>query len=290
LLIGVAFVVALACAATEEERQRAYEASDADCQRLRERTLPSAAAVGDPDHRLLLKSAIEAYHDEASAACWTRNEVKVTVTRDEHTGAWVLAWRGTALDRVSDLLLDMEIMPINHPTLGLVHSGFLRGMMSVAEAVANDVAGREQQVVLTGHSLGGAMALLFGAWMASQGRPVHSIVTFGAPRFARRQVAELLRYTPGVDYCTAGDPVCNSWSWIYKHPRPVRNVHVPDSLGVALGPGDEDIMGEILAMEPRRGPRLRFLDLFFEHLGFSYWSAVSADATESPPKKPRRRF
>lgn len=71
---------------------------------------------------------------------------------------------------------------------GRVHSGFLSSVRHVKEPLAAKAmelltAQNPKKLYLTGHSKGGAMAVLLAASLASMpGLPVPSVVTFGAPR------------------------------------------------------------------------------------------------------------
>lgn len=62
-----------------------------------------------------------------------------------------------------------------------VHTGFFTGYQAVANDVVKAVA-RASRIVITGHSLGGARAILCGAHLVEMGLPVSDVITFGAPR------------------------------------------------------------------------------------------------------------
>ena len=92
-----------------------------------------------------------------------------------------------------------------------VHSGFKKQFLSVAPSV-NDYLDRHpgrSQVVVTGHSLGGALAVLCAAMIADAGRDSVKCVVFGCPRvgnpaFAKEcdRLVEVQRVVVGSDPVT----------------------------------------------------------------------------------------
>jgi hypothetical protein len=95
----------------------------------------------------------------------------------------LLAFRGTEADNNNDKMADGEID--RTPEAGaLVHSGFKRYLDSVwpqvTQSVANYRANRpNQNICITGHSLGGALATLAFTRLND---PASSLITFGCPR------------------------------------------------------------------------------------------------------------
>jgi hypothetical protein len=92
------------------------------------------------------------------------------------------------------------------------HSGFMTALADVwaqmFAVVEREFARRERPVWVTGHSLGGAIALLCGWRLQQQFIPVHQICTFGAPMigndataaaFAREFPDKVFRYVDAGD-------------------------------------------------------------------------------------------
>ena len=77
-------------------------------------------------------------------------------------------------------------------TVGRVHRGFYQAFKGIMPKLENALYGSEEQngimtenpapLWITGHSLGGALATLFAAWLINQEKPFAGLYTFGAPR------------------------------------------------------------------------------------------------------------
>lgn len=118
----------------------------------------------------------------------------------------VVAFRGSVT--AEDWARDFICAPVEDredPQLGLCHAGFLDGAESIVTAITAAVG--VQTYYLTGHSLGGALALGVGALMACSGKLPSAIVTFGAPRFGMAKFVAVLEPTPVRQYRRGNDPV-----------------------------------------------------------------------------------
>jgi len=98
-------------------------------------------------------------------------------------GHAILAFRGTEVWEFADWCTDLNIIPWHWP---LRHLGFSRAWERVREQIFEWVCklpeeSRRQGLLLTGHSLGGAIALLAAFDLAEQ-FPIRAVITFGAPR------------------------------------------------------------------------------------------------------------
>lgn len=123
----------------------------------------------------------------------------------------VLAFRGTQFDPVAhpkDILTDLRfnysrpsaaVFGPGLPAAARVHTGFHAAYLSVAQAVREAVdeaiashppsGAQPWRLVVTGHSLGGALAVL-GAYDLAQRYPGRvSMVTFGSPRVGNSEFA-----------------------------------------------------------------------------------------------------
>jgi triacylglycerol lipase len=148
-------------------------------------------------------------------------------TNDKHV---VVAFRGSespaSLDGLKDWLLTNALNLLVPPEGKLsteflaagvgakFHQGFVLAITEVWDAlfplVEAEVKAKDRGLWVTGHSLGGALALL-SAWLFKRKfLPVDAVYTFGAPMVGNKQVAEAFgREFPGkiFRYVNATDPV-----------------------------------------------------------------------------------
>jgi pimeloyl-ACP methyl ester carboxylesterase len=105
----------------------------------------------------------------------------------------VLAFRGTEVGEIMDVLADLDA---RHVTLGggcsnlLAHRGFVKYVNSLFLQLDLFLTTRKTQTVhVVGHSLGGAMALVFACQQLLHRTPYQlgSVVTFGQPRVLTRR-------------------------------------------------------------------------------------------------------
>jgi triacylglycerol lipase len=98
----------------------------------------------------------------------------------------VLAFRGSTEFR--DWVGNLDFLQRNGTDFGLtgrIHEGFAKALEPSYEEIKNTVerfSNKGQRVFVTGHSLGGAMALLAAARLAGSGHAIAGLYTFGAPR------------------------------------------------------------------------------------------------------------
>ncbi|MEQ8318751.1 MAG: lipase family protein [Rhodospirillales bacterium] len=152
----------------------------------------------------------------------------------------VIAFRGTQRN-YADILTDLKFRKRDYwsPYSGApiqVHRGFLDQWLSIRERVlslATAAAVDGRQIVATGHSLGGALAVLATiSW-----RLVAACITFGAPRVGTSEIREAIklstaafrRYVHGADIV----PIVPLLAMGFRHGvRPVyltRGSHVIDA-------------------------------------------------------------
>lgn len=117
----------------------------------------------------------------------------------------VIVWRGSTT--VIDWLDDFQTLPVPDGKLGEVHEGFLRGIAET-KADVDKVLSKDRLIVVTGHSLGAAHALLYAGHLVAETafKPTR-VVVFGAPRPGYQQLADVLKQTPIASYRNRVDPV-----------------------------------------------------------------------------------
>lgn len=89
----------------------------------------------------------------------------------------IVAFRGTEPDRFEDGWSDFATWQVEHPRGGRVHQGFQAAYLAVRDQVRALVAPASGTLLLTGHSLGAALATLAAIDLAPA-----ALVTFGSPR------------------------------------------------------------------------------------------------------------
>ncbi len=161
----------------------------------------------------------------ARPGSWRAGDLSAIYTVRE--GRRIIAIRGTTRDP-RDWLRDLSAMPKYDRDLGFCHAGFLAGALALYRA--SPLADHDfSSVILTGHSMGGALALLLGAVTLSLRHPPALIVTFGAPRCGSWKLRRLLRRVPLRLYRNGDDPVPDV-PWLpalYLHPRALMPIGEP---------------------------------------------------------------
>ncbi len=196
-------------------------------------------AKGDPRNAHFLAHACDlAYlpENEAKEAFRTHLGLEARLVSVGNTQAYiatndahiVVAFRGTeaptSIEGLKDWLLtdavNLLILPEGELGTDFVaagvgakfHQGFMRALADiwdqVAEAVDAERKKNDRPVWVTGHSLGGSLALLAGWRFKRKFMPVHQIYTFGAPMignavaaqaFDRELGGRIFRYINGSD-------------------------------------------------------------------------------------------
>ena len=195
--------------------------------------------LGNPESaRFLCEASSLAYlsADRGRSAFLDHLGLTASLLSVDNTQAWlgvnddaiVVAFRGTesptSLDGLKDILLTdaMNLLVVPEGRLGhdlaaagvgaRFHKGFTDAIAEIWEplsaAVAAEYERRDRPIWITGHSLGGALALC-AAWLLKRRFiPVHEVCTFGAPMIGNRIACEafnrefagrIFRYVNGRD-------------------------------------------------------------------------------------------
>jgi hypothetical protein len=125
------------------------------------------------------------------------------------TGMAVICFRGTR--QIKDWMINIDITPVpvrdetTNAVLGNMHKGFHDAYMSVHDDIAARLSGYEDlPLYITGHSLGGALAVV-ATWYQSSER-LAACYTYGAPRVGDQALIDLFK-TPIYRVVNAADPV-----------------------------------------------------------------------------------
>lgn len=141
-----------------------------------------------------------------------------------------------------DWFRDFEGLMIQDPTIGAVEDGFMCGIKDVWDFLGAELDPKKKLYV-TGHSLGGARALLFAGLDYVFTSAPTEIVVFGSPRPGGNKLKEVLASVAIRSYRNGLDPVCEvpmSIPFIepYVHPR--------DLISVSIPPSSDDEWGDLM--------------------------------------------
>lgn len=174
----------------------------------------------------LARLSLEAYNKKKVTYAAGGTEVLVRTVR-KHT---VIAFRGTEFD-LSDIIDDLQGYPWwSREVSGFVHRGFLQGVRAIWPGLSMIGEGA-QKLVLTGHSKGGAEAILLGAMLTRLDRPPVQIETFGAPRVGFSGLSKILKKVPGKRHRLGDDivpTVPHRFPLPYRHDRELTQHEVSD--------------------------------------------------------------
>ena len=113
------------------------------------------------------------------------DEFAYNVVQDR--GVTIISIRGT--DNGKNVLTDLDARPFRDKKLGVqVHRGFRDASEKLKNDIIENVA-LEETIILTGHSLGGAIAQILGLWFEDDAYEVQ-IYTFGSPSIMMEQMWE----------------------------------------------------------------------------------------------------
>jgi hypothetical protein len=221
--------------------QGAGSESAADTRRLTMTLELFPDALGDIHNARYLATASDlAYLGEAEGAPQFRDKLglEAKLISVDHTQVYVsadaknivVAFRGTedptSLDGLKDTLLTdaLNLLMVPEGRLGTdfaaagvgarFHQGFITALASVWDPLLADVEGRlkesDRLLWVTGHSLGGALALLSSWLFMRKMIEVHQVYTFGAPMVGNvKALAAFDKELAGkiFRYCNEKDPI-----------------------------------------------------------------------------------
>ncbi len=117
----------------------------------------------------------------------------------------VIAVRGTA--NTQNVMVDLDLQLIPSDTLGIqLHQGFANAASSIFKDIKPSL-NKQQAISTTGHSLGGAVALILAMHLQKQGYLLTSVMTFGQPKVSNITGASKFNDLPLIRVVTQDDIV-----------------------------------------------------------------------------------
>ncbi|MBE7440133.1 MAG: lipase family protein [Spirochaetales bacterium] len=169
----------------------------------------------------------------------------------------IVVFRGT--DSVQNALSDLqatqdELTSLRGQGMGRVHSGFHQALDKVATRLSRSIEqlrDRDQPVLFTGHSLGGALATLAVARAVAPPDSVTGLYTYGAPRVGNRVFKENFdsRYAV-ISYRIRNykDPVPDTPPELLDFTHVGQLVYYDESSRVRAGNGESELRCSLLQM------------------------------------------
>ena len=121
--------------------------------------------------------------------------------------SYVLAFRGTEFFSLSDLKTNIKATLIRNGSSGRVHKGFFRAYQSIENSLIEALSRlrESKMLIITGHSLGGALATITVKELESKYN-IAACYTFGAPRVGNQAWCSEIK-TKIYRVVNAADPV-----------------------------------------------------------------------------------
>ncbi len=132
-------------------------------------------------------------------------KVKVFIQTDLEKKLQWIAVRGT--DNLKNVKEDVEYMKVKDPIVGVYfHRGFQKTAMQTYMAIKPKLL-KDYSFKVTGHSLGGAIAVIIEAYLHYEGYRVEKTITFGQPKVTNKEGMDKLEFLPLLRVINKKDPV-----------------------------------------------------------------------------------
>lgn len=120
----------------------------------------------------------------------------------------MVIFRGTEPSELSDIVADIKAWQHDSDTVGEVHAGFKGELDKIGPDISKWIKQFEgTKLIITGHSLGAAMATLFAARVNKRGGDVE-LYTYGSPRAGDRTWSRQFDEIQAYRFVNTNDIVC----------------------------------------------------------------------------------
>jgi hypothetical protein len=114
----------------------------------------------------------------------TTDKVRYFIATNDADKTHVIAVRGTS--NVENTIVDIDYVLTADELLGIeLHKGFAQSTQNIYPELKAKLH-KDYTIHITGHSLGGAVAVILGMYLDKQGYTTGDIVTFGQPKLTNR--------------------------------------------------------------------------------------------------------
>jgi triacylglycerol lipase len=165
--------------------------------------------------------ARDAYHDSAANFAdyggkyrvelipLPKSAGQVLFLKDSAARRQIISIRGTETKYAKSVLTDAEYTKQLDPKLGIyVHAGFEKAVRELYDSLSTRLdTGYSTRI--TGHSLGGALAVLLAYYMTVDGYHLERTVTFGQPKVTNREGVEKFSQVKLLRVINSKDPVAS---------------------------------------------------------------------------------
>jgi hypothetical protein len=132
---------------------------------------------------------------------------QVLFLKDTLAHRQIVSIRGTETRYVKSVLTDAQYTKQFDPKLGIyVHTGFHKAVRELYDSLSPKLD-TGYSTLITGHSLGGALAVLLTYYLTVDGYPLERTVTFGQPKVTNRQGIEKFKNVRLLRVINSKDPV-----------------------------------------------------------------------------------
>ena len=137
-----------------------------------------------------IESRLYFENEELATRAWLLNSTAKDAESGKDIPCQILVFRGTS--SLENWKLNAKALHIEHAYHGSVHRGFYKAFMSLGAQILNrmEIRNAELPILITGHSLGGAMATLAMAELLNANIPVACCYTFGSPKVGDNHFAD----------------------------------------------------------------------------------------------------